>query len=62
MSRDMFSEAETNFANAEKSLKVFFNLIKKPFMFIFNKFSYWMDKIFDNEDETTKIQLKRLPL
>lgn len=62
MSRDMFYEAENNFAHAEKTLKAFFNIIKKPFIFIFNKISDWADKTFNSENETTKIQLKRLPL
>lgn len=62
MARDMFNEAEANFANAEKSLTAFWNIIKKPLMFVIDKISDFFDKIFQGEDETTKFQLKKLPL
>ena len=62
MAKDMFDEAEANFANAEKSLIVFWNLIKKPFIFLLDKISNALEKIFQGEDETTKFQLKKLPL
>ena len=62
MAKDMFSEAEANFAYAEKSLIVFWNLIKKPFIFLLDKISNALEKIFQGEDETTKFQLKKLPL
>lgn len=59
---DMFSEAENNFAHAEKTLTAFWNIIKKPFIFIINKLSSWMEGIFIGEDDVTKNQLKKLPL
>lgn len=62
MARDMFNEAEANFANAEKSLTAFWNLIKKPFIFLLDKISNALEKIFQEEDETTQFQLKKLPL
>ncbi len=62
MAKDMFSEAEANFANAEKSLTAFWNLIKKPFIFLLDKISNALEKIFQGEDETTQFQLKKLPL
>lgn len=62
MARDMFNEAEANFANAEKSLTAFWSLIKKPFIFLLDKISNFLDKIFQGEDETTQFQLKKLPL
>lgn len=62
MTKDMFSEAENNFANAEKSLAAFWDLIKKPIMFIFNKIVDLLEGVFKSEDETTKFQLKKLPL
>lgn len=62
MARDMFNEAEANFANAEKSLTAFWNLIKKPLIFLLDKISNALEKIFQEEDETTQFQLKKLPL
>jgi hypothetical protein len=62
MTKDIFSEAEANFAYAEKSLTAFWDLIKKPIMFIFNKIVDLLEGVFQSEDETTKFQLKKLPL
>lgn len=62
MGNDMFNEAERNFANAEAGLMAFWNIIKKPIMFVINKISELFEKIFQEEDETTKFQLKKLPL
>lgn len=62
MARDMFSEAEDNFAHAEKTLTAFWNIIKKPFIFLIDKISYFLEKTFQGEDETTQFQLKKLPL
>jgi hypothetical protein len=59
---DIFDDAEGNFKNAEKTLKAFWNLIKKPFVFIFNWINNSFGNLFRGEDETTRDNLKKLPL
>lgn len=61
MGNDMFVEAENNFSHAEKTMMAFWNIIKKPFIFVLDKASDWLGSFFDN-DKTATAQLSKLPL
>jgi hypothetical protein len=61
MPQDIFNDAESNFKNAEQTMQAFWNLIAPPFKWIWNKLESALESVFNGDDETTKMQLKKLP-
>lgn len=61
MAKDMFNEAEDTFKHAEKTMVAFWKLISPPFKWIWSKIEAALEYLFYNDDERTKMQLKKLP-
>lgn len=61
MARDIFNDAEDNFKNAEQTMTAFWNMIKPPFIWVFNKIVAVFENVFESKDETTKYHLNKLP-
>jgi hypothetical protein len=59
--RDIFNDAERNLKHAEYTMKSFLALVSPPFIWIFNKICEVFENLFENQDEQTKFQLKKLP-